>query len=208
MSRLLRSFVLLLFMMISLSLLARDLGSRGHLFPIEEEDLLIYLKKRVLSLSEEEREQLEEEAKRRVVKSIQEPKAVEGLREAKVYRRFFFDPSITAQEDFKDAEGKVIVARGSKVNPLDTVSLPESLLFFDGSDERQLRFAKEDVDRSTWILVKGKPLDLEEREERPVYFDQSGVLVRKFSITHIPAKVSQEGKMLKIEEFPLEEEPL
>jgi conjugal transfer pilus assembly protein TraW len=33
-----------------------------------------------------------------------------------------------------------------------------------------------------------------------VYFDQGGALVRKFGISQVPAIVSQEGRMLKVNE--------
>ena len=35
---------------------------------------------------------------------------------------------------------------------------------------------------------------------KPVYYDQDGVLVRKLGITAVPAIVSQEGARLRIDE--------
>ena len=54
-------------------------------------------------------------------------------------------------------------------------------------------------------LVKGKPLDLEAKEKLPTYFDQFGSLTHKLKIKHVPAKVTQEGLQLKIEEILLED---
>ena len=53
------------------------------------------------------------------------------------------------------------------------------------------------------ILVKGAPLALEKQYHRWFYFDQAGLLTRKFAITQVPARITQFGKMLKIEEIKL-----
>jgi len=57
-----------------------------------------------------------------------------------------------------------------------------------------------------WILVKGSPFELEEKKERPVYFDQGGALSEKFGIRSIPCRITQQGEKLLIEEIPLQKE--
>ena len=42
-------------------------------------------------------------------------------------------------------------------------------------------------------LDKGQAHAIRKRTERPVYFDQGGVLTKKFGIEQVPACVSQEG---------------
>lgn len=39
--------------------------------------------------------------------------------------------------------------------------------------------------------------------KRPLYFDQKGLLTRRFQIAAVPASVSQDGRRLRIREFPL-----
>ena len=97
----------------------------------------------------------------------------------------------------------MIVSSGSRFNPLFVDSLPQDLLFIDGSNESHVKWAKEKGSSSRWILIKGKPLELEEQEGRPIYFDQSGFLTTKLEIKNIPARVTQENNQLKIEEIPL-----
>ena len=53
------------------------------------------------------------------------------------------------------------------------------------------------------ILVAGSYLDLMKAWQLSVYFDQQGVLTRKFGITQVPALVSQEGMRLRIDELRL-----
>ena len=51
------------------------------------------------------------------------------------------------------------------------------------------------------ILTAGSYLDLMKSWRVPVYYDQQGVLVRRFGITQVPALVSQEGMRLRIDEL-------
>lgn len=194
---------------------AKDFGERGHVFEIEEENILQYLKTKMNSIDPSERESMEDSVRKRAIKSVREPKAVSGLEEARHYRSFYFDPTVTAYADIPDsdvldAEGKLlvakgsVVAKGSSVNPLHMQELRENLLFIDGDKPSHLEFARSQEMPCKWILTKGKPLDLEEEEKRAVFFDQLGVLVKKLGIEKIPALVSQEGNSLKIEEIPLE----
>ena len=112
--------------------------------------------------------------------------------------------TIVEQERFK-TDGKVIVAPGTRINPLDTVSLSKSLLFIDARDAPQLARAKQLVDepgsRIKVILTAGSYLDLMRRWQRPVFFDQEGRLTAKLGIRHVPALVSQEGSRLRIDEL-------
>jgi conjugal transfer pilus assembly protein TraW len=62
----------------------------------------------------------------------------------------------------------------------------------------QLTVEIKDQDDDKIILVGGKPLQLAGEIKHQVYFDQFGELSNRFSITHVPAIVEQEGKQLKI----------
>lgn len=191
------SFVMLLILCLSTLLEAHDFGTYGHTYPIQEQNILEYLRERLLTATKEELELFS----RKQIQRIREPKSL-NLPYATSYRSFFYDPSITVKEDIKDHEGNIIVKQGTKHNPLDNGSFNNDLLFFDGTQESHLLWANST--KGVWILVKGKPIELEEQEGRPVYFDQFGYITSKFGIKNVPAKVSQDGKLLKIEEYPLE----
>lgn len=182
---------------------AKDLGTYGHLFPIEEEDLLKVLRNKVNDLSKEELEAMRNKVQSHYSSQLQNPLPIQGLTDAKVYRVFYVDPTLCVDRDIKDHEGKLVVSKGKCINPLETVVHLNALLFFDASNLQHVEWAKRQNQLVKWVLTKGKPLEFEEKENRPVYFDQFGTLVKKFGIKHLPAKVSQEGLQLKVEEFPL-----
>lgn len=177
-----------LFLALFISAEAKDSGSHGTCYPVEEEDV-----REAMKLKETPR-----------LNASFRPEPVSGLLSASETRSFYFDPTVEMGKEVKDLEGRVIVRRGERINPLETVSLSEELLFFDGGNPLHIAWAKEQKGR--WILVAGSPSELEESEERPVYFDQLGVLTERLGLQRIPCRVSQEGLLLKIEEFATEED--
>jgi conjugal transfer pilus assembly protein TraW len=182
------------------SLSAKDFGVYGERFPIQENDLLEVLRKRISASSSE---QTLEDVKELYVKGITHPARLSIVTDAQNYRRFDFDPTVVAQQDISDAEGKVIIPKGASVNPLKLVSMDQGLLFFDGSNEKQLEWARGQDSSSKWILIGGSPFDLSDTESRPVFFDQRGVLVKKLRIMAVPARVTQSDLKLCIEELPI-----
>ena len=109
------------------------------------------------------------------------------------------------EQNITDDKGNIIVPAGTSKNPLEVVSLSKHLLFFDGSDRDQVRYARTLIDhyggKVKPILVAGSYLDLMKAWQLSVYFDQQGVLTTKFGITQVPALVSQEGLRLRIDEL-------
>jgi len=183
---------------------AIDLGVIGPTYSIAEPDLLVELQTK---LSEKARtgelQQLERAARQRIVAGIQTPPPVPGLARSERSRTFYFDPSVVVGESIIDARGHVLVAAGTRTNPLDVVSLSQPLLFFDGSDPGQVRQAKALIERYGGkvkpILTAGSYLHLMRRWRISVYYDQQGALVQKLGIREVPALVSQEGKRLRID---------
>lgn len=180
----------------------------GPSHPIVEPDMLqeIY---RLLKEKEKSGEiaRLQKEAVARSKHSIENPKPVQGLAQVDKPRTFYFDPTVRALQTIRDPDGNVIVAAGTSVNPLDYVSLPKHLLFFDGSSPRQVAKAQTIVSHYQGavkpILVNGQPLEMTRQWKTQVYFDQGGTLVRKLGIQRVPSLVSQEGKKLRIDELEL-----
>ena len=192
-------FLTFLCIFFSTSLHAKDFGIVGHTFPIREQNILDYIKER-LSIATKGENEIFARIVREKSDAVKEPTAL-LLPNALKYRSYLYDPTITANTTIKDSDGNVIVAKGSTYNPLDYFTLNNDLLFFDASQEEQLAWAQKR--QGTWILTKGKPIELEEKNGFPVYFDQLGTLTKKFNIHAIPARVSQEGRFLKVEEIHL-----
>lgn len=188
------------------SVIAKDCGTHGVIYIIEEQDpiALIQQKLKVMEDSGElERHNIELQKKARA--SVERPKAVEGVTKTTKGRVFYYDPTYEVKEDLKDHQGRVFAEKGRKINPLEIVNLSTNLIFFDGDDEEQLAWAKERLQKGSarLILTKGTPLALAEELRVPVYFDQNGVLIKKLEIRHIPAVVNQENLHLRIEEIVL-----
>lgn len=203
MAKLINSFSL--FLALSSSLSAKDLGCHGEVFKIKEESLLEVIKSRLLKMQESGtlttyQKQLAEHAKKKALS----PDPVKGIRKTTKPRVFYYDPTITLQEYLKDHEGRIFAKKGDKANPLQITPLTKWLLFIDGKDEAQVKWALEHPLISKIILVNGRPLELEEAHSRRFYFDQLGLLTKKIGITQLPAKVFQEGVQLKIEEVQIE----
>ena len=183
---------------------AIDLGVIGPAYAIAEPDLLVELQAK---LSEKARtgelQQLERAARQRIVASIETPPPVPGLVRSEHSRTFYFDPSVVIGEPIVDAQGHVLVAAGTRTNPLDVVSLSQPLLFFDGRDAAQVRQAKALIERYGGkvkpILTAGSYLGLMRRWRIKVYYDQQGALTGKLGSREVPALVSQEGKRLRID---------
>ena len=188
----------LLLLLFPLSVFPKDFGIRGTLFVIQEECLLTVLEKKLLSLTNVEF------ATEKALESIKVPKGL-SLPLASSNRSFTFDPSIVVQESIKDGKGNVIVPKGTRYNPLITHALNTPLLFFNGGDPIQLKWAKSELN-SIWILTDGSPIEMEKTEGIPIYFDQGGQLTKKLGIKAIPAKVSQENDHLKVEEILLRDQ--
>lgn len=199
---------------------ARDFEVYGKIAPIEEVDPLQIIHQKLKAMEERgelERHNLELQKKTRA--SIERPKPVEGITKVPETRVFYYDPTYLVQEDIKDHQGQIIHAKGTRINPLEMVSLSQELLFFDGDDADQVAFTKEKLKDASLklILTNGAPLALSEELKTPVYFDQTGLLTKKLGIHHVPALVAQEtlhlpsgardkiGFRLRIEEINLKE---
>ncbi|MFS7282038.1 type-F conjugative transfer system protein TraW [Serratia proteamaculans] len=196
-------------LMFSPGMSAKDLGSRGHLFPIAEPDLLEFIAKRLGSMEESgELERLKTEAVERVKRNAVRPSPVPGLTPASEDRTFTYDPSMVVSETLTDMQGRVIARKGDKVNPLDKVpSYRSTLLFLDSDNKTQMQWVKKQIAPLTdfkIILVNGNVREASDALEEPVYFDQAGVLTTKFGFRHTPVVITREGQYLKVKEVFLQ----
>ena len=51
------------------------------------------------------------------------------------------------------------------------------------------------------ILIGGSYLDLMRRWKQTVYYDQQGLLTARLGIRQVPARVTQDGQRLRIDEL-------
>ena len=203
-----KTLSVLLFLLFSEMALAKDLGIHGVTFEIREKNLLDEIQEKLQEAKKDGRlDKFQNSVKKQTLDQVNNPKAVAGITKATESREWIFDPSISWPDDLRDQNGKVFYRAGTKVNPLDKISLTRALIFIDGSDEEQVDWALKQYSsrkgKAKIILVKGRIIDLMRTKKVRLYFDQNGLLTKKFSIRAVPAFVEQEGKMLKVKEVAI-----
>lgn len=186
---------------------AEDLGVIGPTYPITEKDLLTSIEAK-LRVKERNGElaSLQQQAKQRAMLAIEDPPPITGIKTARAARTYYFDPSLVVPYSINDSSGHVLVAAGTRVNPLDTVTLSKRLIFFDARDPQQVRLAKALIDEKGGhikpIVTGGSYMKLMRRWKVAVFYDQNGVLVQRLGIQAVPALVAQDGKRLRVDEIP------
>lgn len=187
---------------------AKNLGTMGQTYPIQEIDLLEFIQSKAFLLQQNgELQKLQNKMRLNAVSYRDRPKAVDGIQHATQTKSWVFDPGILLDHALLTPDGKVIAYAGTYVNPLKTISLSKMLVFYDADDPKeiswvnQLNKALKGGDKL--ILVKGSILNEERRFSKPVYFDQEGRITAHFGIQHVPATIHQEGLSLRITEVKL-----
>jgi conjugal transfer pilus assembly protein TraW len=176
----------------------------GPVYPVAEQDMVVWMKERAgRHFTPDRLAALEAEQREAARRYAEAPPGTDLPRTTKPITRWF-DPSITVPYDLRNQDGRLIHAAGTTVNPLEWRALTQRLLFLDGHDEDQVRWAERQLADGQWqvkpILVSGPPLELGRRWRRHVFFDQHGLLVGKLGIGQLPAIVRQEGMGLRIDE--------
>lgn len=186
---------------------AKNLGTYGAVFEIEEQNLLDQILEKLNEAKESgnlEKMQasLQKKLQNRFLGSFEKGRAMR----AEKYRSWTYDPSFIVSSDLKDHLGRVFAKKGTKINPLDQVSFGEDMLFINGEDPEQIGWSLKQ--KGKIILVRGQPIKLEEQLEkthsRPIYFDQQAVLRKKFDLRYFPARISQKNesdRVLFVEEI-------
>ncbi|MCY3755699.1 MAG: type-F conjugative transfer system protein TraW, partial [Alphaproteobacteria bacterium] len=97
---------------------AKDLGVRGATWPVAEPDLLEEIEARLLQMHQSgELARLEDEARTRARRRLEEPEPVAGIAPATEERSRPFDPAITVARGIRTESGTLIAASGTRVNP-------------------------------------------------------------------------------------------
>ena len=183
---------------------AKDLGVRGETWAIAEPDLLQTLETRLLELERSGAlAAIEDEARARARAQVEAPGPVAGIAPAVRHSTRRIDPSVVLDRDVRLADGTLLAAAGTRLNPLEHVPLRRDLVFIDGRRDAEVAWALERRGSSTIVLLAGRPLDLSRRHDRPFFFDQSGRLAGRFGLGATPAVVEQEGLHLRLTEVPL-----
>ena len=187
---------------------AKDLGVRGATWAIAEPDLLEEIETRLLEMQRSGAlARFEDEARERARRTLEEPDPLRGIAPAMRERSRLWDPAITVARDIRAADGVLIAAADTRVNPLERMTLARDLLFVDGRREAEIAWALAHDRPAKIVLLAGRPLDLMRKHRRPFFFDQGGRLAARFEIAATPSLVEQAGSRLRITEIPLDDAP-
>jgi conjugal transfer pilus assembly protein TraW len=203
-----RYFSIILFGLLGLSVTARELPDIGPTFTIVEEDLELVIQKKLQSPEIKEKiQEFNTMLQQNTIEKTMRPTPVAQVTKAKVYRKFWFDPSTSIPYDLKDQKGKVFYRAHTKINPLTKVKLSSPLVFIDGDDPKQikwlLKLKRQETILPTVILIAGEPFKLQALLKQEIFFDQGGFITSHFTISHVPALVRQKKAALLIEEIAL-----
>ena len=188
---------------------AYNLGKRGQTFEIEEESFIEMIKRKLKQIDlKKQQKKMQAIARER----IENPIPLEGIREAKKGRVFYFDPTYTLKDDVVLPCGKILHKAGTRVNPLEHMDLDRRLFFIDARNESEIEWLVKQLEgkdrqngiQDKIILVGGKPFELKKRLEQEVYFDQMGEITGRFGIMASPSVAVQEELRIRIEEIVLD----
>lgn len=183
----------------------KEFGVVGAVFPINELPFVQMMEQKAAKL---DIEVLKKQMQSHLAQQLAQPQKLPGIIRTSKERQFHYDPSYVVAEDIILPCGKILHAKGTKINPLEHMDLTSILIFLDGTDEEQkqwliTKLSEYDAKniQVKIILVAGSPGQLGQELAREVYFDQLGQLTTKFGISQVPALVKQDRIMLIIEEI-------
>lgn len=183
---------------------AGSLGVYGQLWPILEPDMVEQLKAEALAIQNDPH--YAEKKKAVIDKAIWNLKhlpPVPGVGRVKKETVFYVDPSIVITKTITDNQGRIIAPAGTVINPFHFMHWTKSFIFIDAREPKQIAWMesiikKEPMDKV--ILVGGSWYDLAQKEQRPIFFDQKGIFVKKFQINSVPTIVRQKGDKVEVDE--------
>lgn len=188
--------------------LARDLGTHGPVFPVEEPSILDAIHDRLSAMEtsgelEEIRRGMEDTTRG----YVNRPRPVLGLRKATEERYYNVDLSITVERDIADHRGVVFAKAGDVINPLHYSHFTKRIVLLDGDDRKQVDWALShgtEID-TLLVLTSGAPLDLTKAHGRRFYFDQDGVISNRFGVRALPAEIIRGDDVMHVHEVPVGE---
>ncbi|MFY9270807.1 MAG: hypothetical protein WAO55_13780 [Candidatus Manganitrophaceae bacterium] len=184
---------------------AKNLGTFGATYSIVEPDAELEIKERANQIDWEKiigRKIVEEKV------SAYRPAGLKSLPRAKKGRRYTVDLSYTLQEEIPDGKGGVLYPKGYTFNPLDYMTLPNTIIVLDGADRAQVGWFKSSQHftdfKAILIITGGSYSELSRDLKRPVYYADVAIIDR-FDLVATPAVVKQKGKNMEVQEIAVKQ---
>ncbi len=183
-----------------------DLGTQGPTSPIKEQDLIELMKERVAKLDFEA-------MKKKAINNFWKKQTFTNLPPASENKVRKVSAEVIIPSDIVGANGEVIAAAGSVINPLDAMPFTQRLVVINPESEFEVGLAREQIDahaknqRVTLIVTGISPdkgwdqfKDLENKLDAPVYLLQPDLQAR-FNIERTPSVVTADSESFLVEEF-------
>jgi conjugal transfer pilus assembly protein TraW len=121
--------------------------------------------------------------------------------------RYTVDLSVTFPQDIRDQKGNLIIAKGTRYNPLAKSGLPGSaIVIVDPADGRQIAMARTWMQRYpqgrlfvTHFDEQGLSTLVEQTGIRPMMLDK--IIVKRFQLQATPSLVTAENGLLVVQTF-------
>ena len=189
-----------------------DFGVRGPVEPIMERDLIEVMQDRMAGIDWAAR-------KDQAIARFWSGQSFITLPRANRARTRRLDPSIALTADLLDADGTVLVPRGTRINPLDSRPFTQALVVFDPLDaeqvaqvERRLPELAQHVSRVTLIVTRldradgwGSYQRVTDHFDAPV-FKLTPEIQSRFELACVPSIVTAEDRHFVVEELAQSEE--
>lgn len=181
---------------------AKDYGVQGNQWPVTEVDVRQLLVASAADVDWSKPQAQIKESANRFLENL--PKRQLPLAERT--QTAWFDPSIVLTSDIqvpvKQPDGtyawQVLYPKGTRVNPLEKYRPVTAMLFFDGSQEDQVKFVQQVLAKepNRIMIIEAGAGDLKKMNEtfkRPVFYAQDA-LINRFQVKYLPSLVhSGEG---------------
>jgi conjugal transfer pilus assembly protein TraW len=196
--------------------LAQDLGTRGATYPIGPDARAQFKQTIEDKYSSNEIKRFWVNYAKKSVVDIKNPKPLQGITSEYTLRSQLFEIKYLVDHDYVDAHNRIIVRKGTLIEPLKISNLKYSLLFIDGRDQLQIDYALSLIKKTPLkiVLTAGSAYELRIKYQGliwmgakhvPFYFDQRKMIIDQLSklyqinITTVPAMVSQSKNQLRVD---------
>lgn len=183
-----------------------DLGVIGDQAVIAEKDMIEMMKERAAKVNWQDK-------KEKAIRRFWAGQTFIALDEAPAHRMRKLDPTVIIPQDMKTADGQMIHAAGTRINPLAIRPFTQRMVIIDPAKEWQLTLARDQIERFgkdqlvTIVLTQlDRDTAWDELKKIEAMLDQPAFILpndvkERFDIEYVPAVVTADRATFFIEEF-------
>jgi len=180
---------------------AEVVGTYGATYGIAEKDALVEIEEQAKKINWDDK--INKKATEQKIKGYR-PEGLPDIPVTTENRSFLRDMTYTTEIDVPDGRGGILYPKGYTFNPLEYLTLPNIIVFINGSDRKQVEWFEnspyiKDM-KTTLILTGGSYYELSKHFKRPAYYAVRNIAER-LGIEHVPSVAVQKKKYMEISEY-------